>query len=152
MKAPARGLRAAGPCSDVCLKGEGICRTREKLSILSRRSGIDLDRKLKDLGLTRGQLVYLMCICDHEGIVSGTALRGAVDQQGRGGARGPQVRKGRLYTRVLSKKDRRQYGLYPTERQSRLTKRSRAVEADWEARMTRNLSAEREKMLDMLLE
>ena len=40
----------------------------KKLSILSRRSGIDLDRKLKDLGLTRGQLVYLMCICDHEGM------------------------------------------------------------------------------------
>ena len=124
----------------------------KKLSILSRRSGIDLDRKLKDLGLTRGQLVYLMCICDHEGMSQEQLSEELWINKGAVARAVRRFEKDGYITRVLSKKDRRQYGLYPTEKTKQAYQTSRAVEADWEARMTRNLSAGEKKMLDMLLE
>ena len=124
----------------------------KKLSILSRRSGIDLDRKLKDLGLTRGQLVYLMCICDHEGMSQEQLSEELWINKGAVARAVRRFEKDGYITRVLSKKDRRQYGLYPTEKTKQAYQTNRAVEADWEARMTRNLSAGEKKMLDMLLE
>lgn len=124
----------------------------KKLSILSHRSGIDLDRKLKDLGLTRGQLVYLMCICDHEGMSQEQLSEELWINKGAVARAVRRFEKDGYITRVLSKKDRRQYGLYPTEKTKQAYQTIRAVEADWEARMTRNLSAGEKKMLDMLLE
>ena len=124
----------------------------KKLSILSRRSGIDLDRKLKDLGLTRGQLVYLMCICDHEGMSQEQLSEELWINKGAVARAVRRFEKDGYITRVLSKKDRRQSGLYPTEKTKQAYQTIRAVEADWEARMTRNLSAGEKKMLDMLLE
>ncbi|WP_066685765.1 MarR family winged helix-turn-helix transcriptional regulator [Christensenella intestinihominis] len=124
----------------------------KKLSILSRRAGINLDRKLKDIGITRGQLVYLMCICDHEGM-SQEGLseelwinKGAVARAVR------KFEQDGYITRIVSPKDRRQYGLYPTEKTKKAYHAIRAVEAEWEDYMTRNLSAGEKKTLDVLLE
>ena len=55
-------------------------------------------------------------------------------------------------TRVVSPKDRRQYGLYPTEKTRRAHHAVRMAEAEWEAYMTRNLSSAEKETLDSLLE
>ena len=124
----------------------------KKLSILSRRSGIHLDRKLKDLGLTRGQLVYLMCICDHEGMSQEQLSEELWINKGAVARAVRKFEEDGYITRIVSKKDRRQYGLYPTEKTKRAYHTIRTVEAEWEGYMTRNLSAGEKKTLDALLE
>lgn len=123
----------------------------KKLSILSRRSGINLDRNLRDLGLTRGQLLYLMCICDHEGLSQEQLSEKLWINKGAVARAVRRFEEDGYITRVLSKKDRRQYGLYPTEKTKQAYHAIRAVEADWEAHMTRNLSAGEKNTLDLLL-
>ncbi len=124
----------------------------KKLSILSRRSGIHLNRQLKDLGITRGQLVYLMCICDNEGLSQEQLSEALWINKGAVARAVRKFEEDGYITRVLSPTDRRQYGLFPTEKTKRAYDAIRRVEAEWEDQMTRNLSSKERESLDRLLE
>lgn len=124
----------------------------KKLSILSRRSGLHLDRQLKDTGLTRVQFIYLMCICDHEGMSQEQLSEELRINKGAVARAVRRFEKEGYITRVVSPKDRRQYGLYPTEKTRRAHHAVRMAEAEWEAYMTRNLSSAEKETLDSLLE
>ena len=124
----------------------------KKFSILFRRSGLDLDRQLKKFGLSRGQMMYLMCICENEGdsqeqlaaelrINKGAVAR-AVQKFERDG----------FINRLPSEKDRRQYRLLATEKTRRIYQAIRTIEADWEENVTRNLNAGERSLLVSLLD
>lgn len=124
----------------------------KKFSILFRRSGLDLDRQLKKFGLSRGQMMYLMCICENEGdsqeqlaaelrINKGAVAR-AVQKFERDG----------FINRLPSEKDRRQYRLFATEKTRRIYQAIRTIEADWEENVTRNLNAGERSLLVSLLD
>ena len=73
-----------------------------------------MDQRLKDFGISRGQLMYIMCICDHEGISQeGLSCELRIDKGAV--ARAMQKLAGEGYiSRVVSSSDRRQYHLFPT--------------------------------------
>lgn len=123
----------------------------KKLSILSRRSGIHLDRQLKELGITRGQLVYLMCICDNVGMSQEQLSEALWINKGAVARAVQKFEKDGYITRIVSPNDRRQYGLFPTEKTKRAYNAIRSIEAEWEEDMTRNLSSKERDTLDRLL-
>lgn len=124
----------------------------KKLSILSRRAGLHLDRRLKDTGLTRGQFVYLMCICDHEGMSQEWLSEELKIDKGAVARAVARFDSEGYITRVVSLDDRRQYALYPTEKTKEAYHAIREAETEWEAYITRNLSAEEQETLEALLE
>ncbi len=123
----------------------------KKFSILFRRSGIHLDRKLKELGITQGQLMYLMCICENSGMSQEQLSEALWINKGAVARAVQRFERDGYIDRVVCEKNRRQYGLFPTEKTKRAYDAIREIEAEWEEHMMRNLSCADRDALEKLL-
>ncbi|MEA4854185.1 MAG: MarR family transcriptional regulator [Christensenella sp.] len=123
----------------------------KKFSIIHRLSGIRLDQRLKDLGISRGQLMYIMCICDHEGISQeGLSCELRIDKGAV--ARAMQKLAGEGYiTRVVSSHDRRQYNLFPTAKAKEIYAEVRAIDRQWQEQLTKGMNEKEKTELNCLL-
>jgi len=124
----------------------------KKFSILFRRSGVDLDKQLKDLGISRGQMMYLMYISDNEGASQEQIAADLRINKGAVARAMQRFEKQGYVTRVVSEEDRRQYGLFPTDKTRRFYSAVQRIEGEWEEHVMRNLSAGERKSLISLLD
>lgn len=124
----------------------------KKFSILSRRSEISLGKSLQDLSVTGGQVMYIMCICEHRGLSQEDLASELRINKGVVARTMQRFEKNGYITRVLSEKDRRQYRLLPTEKAENIYHAIRQANSEWEDRLTRNLSGNEKKTLSVLLD
>lgn len=124
----------------------------KKFSILFRRSGINLNRSLKTLGVTHGQIMYIMCICEHEGLSQEHLAQELQINKGVVARTMQKFEKNGYITRTLASDDRRQYCLFPTQKAKDIYQAIREANHAWEKHLTRNLSAEEKKTLHQLLD
>lgn len=123
----------------------------KKLSILFRRSAIHLDRELADMGITQGQIKYLMWVCEHSGQSQDQLASALWINKGAVARAVQRFERDGYISRVVCENNRRQYGLFPTEKTRKVYDTIRSIEAEWEEHMMRNLSNEERDDLERLL-
>lgn len=121
-------------------------------SIIHRQSAIYLDRELHTLGVSFGQFMYIVCICEQEGISQEKMAellridRSAVARQAK------QLEQDGYILRQTDPRDRRQYRLVPTEKAKEVHVHIRAILRGWEKELTQNLTEIEASVLGDLLD
>lgn len=112
----------------------------KRFSIIHRRSGINLDKKLKNHGITSGQFYHIMYICDFPGISQETiAHEFLVDKASVARTVKLLEREGYI-THTISPEDRRQHQLWPSEKALALYNTILSAILEWEQELTKNLT------------
>jgi len=73
-------------------------------------------KRLKDLGVTCGQFMYILCICDNPGVSQEKVAELTCIDKSTVAKAVQQLLKGGFITRQVSREDRRVNELYPTEK------------------------------------
>ncbi len=73
-------------------------------------------KRLKDLGVTCGQFMYILCICDNPGISQEKVAESTCIDKSTVAKAVQQLLQGGFITRQISAEDRRVNELYPTEK------------------------------------
>lgn len=121
-------------------------------SIIHRQSAIMLDKQLKSMDISVGQFMAILCICETEGLSQeqvATRLRidkGAVARTVR------QLMEAGYVTRCVSREDRRQYQLFPTEKARAVHAGIVQITDSWEKSLTGGLTDIEADLLRNLLD
>jgi MarR family transcriptional regulator for hemolysin len=124
----------------------------KKLAVIYRLAGANLGQRLKGLGVTSGQMMYIMCVCENQGISQeGLSQELRIDK----GAVARAVKKleqDGYVVRTVAQDDRRQYQVFPTEKSEALYVIAREQDWEWQAYMTRGMTPKEEETLNRLLD
>ncbi len=121
-------------------------------SILYRQAFQDLDAKLKPYGITASQYMYILCICENEGLSQEQICdRLKLDRAPVARAAGTLEGKGYI-TRTVSADDRRQNQLYSTEKGKLIYGKITAIVEQYEADLLSGLTDIERDVMKSLLE
>lgn len=124
----------------------------KQFSVIHRQTGIRLEKSLKPLGVPYGQFMYILCICDHEGLSQEKLSAELQIDKGSVARTVSALEKQGFIERVPSTEDRRQNRLLPTEKAREAYVKITQVIRRQEARLVKNLSEIEEDLLRSLLD
>jgi len=123
----------------------------QSFSILYRQTFQDLDAKLKPYGITASQYMYILCICENEGLSQEQICdRLKLDRAPVARAAKALERDGYI-TRTVSADDRRQNQLYSTEKGKRTYEKIKAIVEQYETELMGSLTDIERDVLKNLL-
>ncbi|MGI6169289.1 MAG: MarR family winged helix-turn-helix transcriptional regulator [Christensenellales bacterium] len=112
----------------------------QRFSFIHRRSGIHLDRQLKNLNISFGQFLYILCICENEGLSQeNISCRLKIDK-GSVARTLKQLEANGYILRIVSPDDRRTLQIFPTDKAKRQYAQIAHISSNWENVLTHGLT------------
>ena len=120
-------------------------------SVIHRQSAINIERRLKKLGLPYGQYMYILCICDNK-VLSQEKLSCELQiDKGSVARTVKQLEQSGYITRRVSNEDKRQNLIKPTEKAFMLYGEIISTINEYEKCLTKDLSDIEKNVLTGLL-
>ena len=113
----------------------------KRFSIIHRKSGIQLDKRLKALDIPYGQFMYILCVCEQEGLSQEQLATVLQIDKGSVARTLQQLERQGYILRIVSAEDKRQNLIYPTEKSKTAYPQITNTIDRWQEELTSNLSA-----------
>ncbi len=121
------------------------------ISIADRFNKMYLNKKLEPLGINSSQHMYILRICEHEGITQ-DKLQPLIHINKSNITRAlAQLESAGFIRKEPNKKDKRTIRLYPTEQARRIYQEIIDIEAEWVAVLTQEFSSQDTEILASLI-
>lgn len=127
-------------------------RILKKFAVFSRRSAADLDRRLRTCGVTGGQFMYIMLICEQDGLSQESIASQLSIDRGAVARAVHQLEEQGYLIRSLADGQRRQYCIHATDKARQAYQAICTVVDDYEQHLLQDLSREEIKLLDSMME
>lgn len=122
------------------------------ISVSYRRTRIFYTEKLASLGITSGQFIYIVAVCDTPGLTQDELAQQLILDKATVANALPPLEKSGFIIKKANKEDRRKYNLYPTEKAMSIYPEILNCKADWHTKITEGLSDIEKDVLERLLE
>ena len=132
--------------------GVGTVNYTRLFSMIYRKSQVFYARELKAHGISSGQFMYILCICENPGLTQEALGRELQFDKGSVANTVAQLLREGFITRRVSPEDRRAYNLFPTDKAAAVYPAILAVQEKWHRSLTRELTDVEQDILDRLLE
>ena len=121
------------------------------ISISYRHSQIYFSREFEKLGLSSGQYMFMLCICDYAGITQDALAEELAMNKSTVARVVAQLEHAEFIRRTINLKDKRIYNLYPTEKGIATYPKIKKVLDSWNSLITEDLTDEEDRLLESLL-
>lgn len=123
-----------------------------RFSILHRKSSTYLDQGLREVSLSAGQFMYIMCVLEEPGISQERLCARLRIDKGAASRMIKQLCAMGYLRRERDPRDLRQYHLMPVNKAQAIEQAFAGITAEWEARITGALTPEEGQVLRGLLD
>lgn len=121
------------------------------ISIISRHSGIYYADRMEQLGLSAGQYIFILCICDHPGLTQDELANELAFNKSTVARVVASLEKEGFVERRGNTRDKRVFNLFPTERAEEVRPRISEVLNRWNRRITDGFTPQEEELFESLL-
>lgn len=121
------------------------------ISIISRFSGIYYSEHMESLGLSSGQYIFFLCICDHPGLTQDELAAELAFNKSTVARVVASLEKNGFVERRINPQDKRAVNLYPTQRAEEIYPRVREILDEWNLRITDGFTSEESDVFEALL-
>lgn len=124
----------------------------KNLNAISRGTALFREEKLKEYGLTGGQVKYLFAVCNRGGVSQDELAKSMFVNKSNVARQMSALEEGGFVRREQSAEDKRVYKVYPTRKALDLMPVIRAVNDEWKLVLCRGLTDEDTERLSAVLE
>jgi len=124
----------------------------KKFSTIHRQSSIYLDRQLKPFGVRSGQFMYIMIVCENDGLSQEDIASELKIDKSAVARTIKQLEDDGYVSRVVSKIDKRQYCIYAKEKAKNIYSRLAGSVSECENYITQDLTDIEVDLLNRLLD
>ncbi|HOO27237.1 MAG TPA: MarR family transcriptional regulator [Lachnospiraceae bacterium] len=122
-----------------------------RFSIIHRQSSIYLDHRLKEHHITGSQYTHILVICENPGISQEEISDKLKIDKGSVARMIKQFASEHYITRLISKEDKRQYQIYPTDKAKAVYEKIHGTAVASENRLTKGFTdVERDILINLL--
>jgi len=122
-------------------------------SIIYRQSQIFYSKELKDLNITSGQFMYIICICENPGLSQDLlSSKLHIDKSTVAKTVQQLLLKEDYIIRTVSKEDKRVNNLFPTSKSTLLYPEILKVKQKWHDSLTQSMTDIEKEIFEMLLD
>nr|WP_092072136.1 MarR family transcriptional regulator [Dendrosporobacter quercicolus]NSL48657.1 MarR family transcriptional regulator [Dendrosporobacter quercicolus DSM 1736]SDM37278.1 DNA-binding transcriptional regulator, MarR family [Dendrosporobacter quercicolus] len=121
------------------------------ISIADRFNKMYLNKQFGRLGINSSQHMYILCICENEGITQDKLQAISYINKSNVTRALGQLEKAGFITKGPNKKDKRTIRLYPTEKAKYIYREIIRIEDEWTAFLTKEFSDPERKLLVSLI-
>jgi len=122
------------------------------ISMLYRHTQIYYSNHLSNLGIGSGQFMYILCICEHEGLSQDELSHELSMNKSTVAKILRQLEKTNFITRMVNERDKRIFNIYPTEKAKGIYQHIITVQSSWYELLLANLSEIESDAFEKLLE
>lgn len=122
------------------------------ISVSHRRSQIYFTEHLKKLGVSSGQFMYIVSICENEGQTQDELSKRLIIDKGTVAKVLYQLEIDGFITKTINMNNRRGFGIFSTEKAREIYPKILTVKEEWHRRLTENLSEIECDVLEKLME
>lgn len=122
------------------------------VSVTARRTQIFYTEKLKELGISSGQFMYIVSICDHTGQTQDELAHRLIIDKSTVAKVLVQLETSGFITKEINVNDRRSFHIFPTAKALSAYPYILEIKAAWHQKMTENLSELEREIFAKLME
>ena len=122
------------------------------ISVTSRRTQMFYTERLRELGITSGQFIYIVCICETAGQTQDEVAQRLLLDKGTVAKAVSQLEANGFILKKTNASDRREFNLFPTEKAIAIYPQILKSKEEWHDKLTENLSDIERDVLERLLE
>lgn len=110
------------------------------ISVTHRRSQIFYTERLKKLGITSGQFMYITCICENPGYTQDELSQQLIIDKSTVAKVLSQLEASGFITKTTNSNDRRAFNISPTDKALTIYPKILEIKDEWHHKITENLS------------
>ncbi len=110
------------------------------VSVAYRRTQIFYTEKLKELGISSGQFMYIVCICENTGQTQDELSQRLIIDKSTVAKILSQLETNGFITKTINSNDRRAFNIFPTDKATAIYTPILEIKDEWHGKMTENLS------------
>lgn len=110
------------------------------VSVSYRRTQMFYTEKLKKLGISSGQFMYIVCICENVGQTQDELSQRLIIDKSTVARVLLQLETNGYITKTINSNDRRAFNIFPTDKAIAIYPKILDIKEDWHIKMTENLS------------
>lgn len=110
------------------------------VSVAYRRTQIFYTEKLKKLGISSGQFMYIVCICENVGQTQDELSQRLIIDKSTVAKILSQLETNGYITKAINSNDRRAFNIFPTDKAVAIFPKILEIKDEWHRKMTENLS------------
>lgn len=110
------------------------------VSVSYRRTQMFYTEKLKKLGISSGQFMYIVCICENVGQTQDELSQRLIIDKSTVARALLQLETNGYITKTINSNDRRAFNIFPTDKAIAIYPKILDIKDEWHSKMTENLS------------
>lgn len=110
------------------------------VSVSYRRTQIYYTEKLKNLGISSGQFMYIVCICENVGQTQDELSKRLIIDKSTVAKVLSQLEANGYIKKTINSNDMRSFNIFPTDRAIAIYPRILEIKDEWHSKMMENLS------------
>jgi DNA-binding MarR family transcriptional regulator len=110
------------------------------ISVTHRRSQIFYTEHLEKLGISSGQFIYIVCICENLGQTQDELSQRLIIDKSTVAKALSQLEAKNFITKTINSNDRRAYNIFPTDKSLDIYNKILEIKNEWHHKITENLS------------
>lgn len=110
------------------------------VSVSYRRTQMFYTEKLKKLGISSGQFMYIVCICENVGQTQDELSQRLIIDKSTVARVLLQLETNGYITKTINSNDRRAFNIFPTDKAIAIYPKILNIKDEWHSKMTENLS------------
>jgi DNA-binding MarR family transcriptional regulator len=110
------------------------------VSVTHRRSQVFYTEYLEKLGISSGQFMYIVCICENTGHTQDELSQQLIIDKSTVAKVLSQLESNGFITKTINSKDRRAFSIFPTDKALTIYPKILEIKDEWHHRMMENLS------------
>jgi len=122
------------------------------VSITYRRTQIFYTKRFKDLEVSSGQFMYIVCICENVAQTQEELSQRLMIDKSTVAKVLSQLESNGYITKIINSEDRRIFNIFPTDKAIDIYPRILEIVAEWHKKMTENLSDIERDVFEKLME
>lgn len=122
------------------------------ISVTYRRSQMFYTEHLEKLGISSGQFMYIVCICENSGQTQDELSQKLIIDKSTVAKVLSQLEAKEFITKTINSKDRRVFNIFPTDKSLDIYHKILEIQNEWHHRITANLSEVEYYVFEKLIE
>ena len=122
------------------------------ISVTYRRLQVFYTEHLGELGVSSGQFIYIVCICEHQGYTQDEISQHLLIDKSTVAKALSQLEANGFITKKINSNNRRAFNIFPTEKAIVIYPKILKIKDEWHHRMTENLSDIERDVFEKLME
>ncbi len=110
------------------------------VSVTHRRSQIFYTEHLEKLGISSGQFMYIVCVCENSGYTQDELSQQLIIDKSTVAKVLSQLEANGFITKIINSNDRRAFNIFPTDKALAIYPKILEIKDEWHHKITENFS------------